>query len=172
MPKAKRRVKDHVDRILDRGSAPRSDANVVEFTSRLARIMTFCERLISNAYAELGLKHGEIDVLDALLLSPGEAQSPKTVGAALLCSSGAMTNRLDRLEEAGLIRRRHGISKDRRAVVLSITPEGRKAAKRASVLRDSLTDRLLPGLSVSERKTLVGLFRKMLVEFETSEPQI
>ncbi len=171
MPDPKR-VKDHVDRILDRGLAARSDANVVEFTSRLARIITFCERLISNAYAELGLKHGEVDVLDALLLNPDEPQSPKTVGAALLCSSGAMTNRLDRLEEAGMIRRRHGISKDRRAIVLLITPEGRKAAKRASLLRDSLTDRLLPGLSISERRTLVGLFRKMLVAFEASEPEI
>ena len=64
----------------------------------------YCERFVSETYAELNLKHGEVDVLDTLLLNADEPQSPKTVGAASLCSSGAMTNRLDRLEKAGLIK--------------------------------------------------------------------
>ena len=156
---------DHVDRVLDRSNKERSDADTVEYTARLARIATFSEKLIATAYAKLGLKHGEVDVLDSLLLST-TPQNPTTVGSSLLCSSGAMTNRLDRLEKAGLIRREYGTSTDRRAVLLSITPEGRKAARQARALRDALGPKLLPGLTKAERETLVGLFRKMLIAFE------
>ena len=156
---------DHVDRVLDRSGKARSDANTVEYTARLARVAVFSEKLITAAYAKLGLKHGEVDVLDALTLG-NAPQSPTSVGSSLLCSSGAMTNRLDRLEKAGLLSREYGTAADRRAVLLSITPEGRKAARQARALRDALGSQLLPGLTQAERETLVGLLRKMLISFE------
>ena len=160
---------DHVDRALDGFGTPLGDLPTVEFMSRLARIAAYCEKLLAEAYGPLGIKQGEVDVLNVLLLSPDEPQSPGTIGATLLCSSGAMTNRLDRLEKAGLVKRRHGKAQDRRTILIGITPEGRRVAKKASALREALTTKLIPGLSESERGDLVSLFRKMLVEFEKTE---
>jgi DNA-binding MarR family transcriptional regulator len=161
-------MKDHVDRMLEQAGVHRTDSGSVEVISRLFRVLAFVERRLAEAYAKAGVNRGEVDVLYALLRTPGEPQSPGQVASALLCSSGAMTNRLDRLERGGLINRRHGTD-DRRSVEVTITKEGRKAAERASAEREAILDRILPGLTKIERKTLVALLRKMLVQFEDGE---
>jgi DNA-binding MarR family transcriptional regulator len=78
-----------------------------------------------------------------------------------------MTNRLDGLEKAGLIRREHA-KDDRRSILLSLTKKGREATQRANAARESISAKLLPGLSVKDRKALVAILRRMLVEFEAS----
>jgi DNA-binding MarR family transcriptional regulator len=161
-------IEDHVDRMLEQAGVHRSDTGSVEVISRLFRVLSFVERRLAEAYDKAGLNRGEVDVLYALLRTPDAPQSPGEVASALLCSSGAMTNRLDRLERAGLIKRRHGTD-DRRSVEVTVTSEGRKAAEKASAAREAILDRILPGLTKMERKTLVGLLRKMLVEFERGE---
>lgn len=160
------RVKeDHVGRTLARAGVATTDSSVVEVVARLHRVVSYIDDRLEDAFGPLNLKQGEVEVLIALLFGPDEPQSPTKVASQLLCSTGAMTNRLDRLESAGLIRRQHD-TKDRRSILLSITPEGRKAVKRAIEARDALDPRLVPGLSATERKTLVGLLRKMLIAFE------
>jgi DNA-binding MarR family transcriptional regulator len=160
-------MKDHVDRMLEQAGVHRSDSGSVEVISRLFRVLAFVERRLGEAYREADLTRGEVDVLYALLRTPDVPQSPGQVASALLCSSGAMTNRLDNLERAGFITRRHGID-DRRSVQLMITPEGRKAAEKATTAREAVVDEVLPGLTKTDRKTLVSLLRKMLVAFESN----
>jgi DNA-binding MarR family transcriptional regulator len=84
-----------------------------------------------------------------------------------MCSTGAMTNGLDRLEESGYLRREYGTA-DRRSVLLVITADGQKIATRAKEARGALYRDLLPGLSMSERKALAGMLQRMLTEFEQS----
>ncbi len=158
---------DHIGRTLARAGVQTTDASTLEVVARLHRVVSYIDDHLADAFNELGLKQGEVDVLLTLALGPDEPQSPTGVASQLLCSTGAMTNRLDRLEKAGLIRREHD-TKDRRSVLLSITPEGKKAAKRASDARDALAEKLVPGLSAAERKTLVGLLRKMLLAHEAA----
>ncbi|HEY0797622.1 MAG TPA: MarR family transcriptional regulator, partial [Candidatus Baltobacteraceae bacterium] len=144
-----------------------TDTSTLEVVGRLHRVVSYIDGYIGPAFTDLGLKPGEVEVLLTLALGSGEPLSPTAVASQLLCSTGAMTNRLDRLEKSGLLKRQHD-TQDRRAILLSITTEGRKAAKRAAAARDALTDKLLPGLTMAERKTLVGLLRKMLVAFEAT----
>ena len=158
---------DHIDRAFARVVSPPKDAEVVEVVSRLYRVISHAEALLTTAFAEAGLKHGEVDVLQALTIYGEAPQTPTAVASSLLCSSGAMTNRLDRLENAGLLRREHG-KEDRRSILLSVTPEGRKAVKRASAAREAIGDKLVPGLTSAERKTLNGLLRKMLIAYEAN----
>ena len=143
-----------------------TDSSVVEVVARLHRTASYIDEHLEEAFNALGLKQGEVEVLLTLAMGPDEPQSPTGVASQLLCSTGAMTNRLDRLEKAGLIKRQHD-TKDRRSILLSITAEGKKAAKRAAEARDALAGELVPGLSAAERKALVGLLRKMLLGFES-----
>lgn len=154
--------------MLDQAGAPRSDTSTIEVLSRLYRILIFIEKRLAEAYGSAGLNRGEVDVLSALIRGNEAPQSPGLVASSLMCSSGAMTNRLDHLERAGFIQRQHGTD-DRRSVLLSITPEGRKVAERANAAREAIADHILPGLSGDDRKILVGLLRRMLIEFETAD---
>ncbi len=156
---------DYIDRTLDEAGIERTDAGTVEIIGRLFRLMTFVEKRLAHAYGGVALNHGEVDVLHALVRTGGEKQSPTRVAASLLCSSGTMTNRLDRLEKAGYLRREHG-TEDRRAILLSITPEGRAAIARADAAREAAADEFFPGITIAERKTFVRLMRKTLVEWE------
>jgi DNA-binding MarR family transcriptional regulator len=83
-------------------------------------------------------------------------------------SSGAITNRLDRLEQAGLIRRLPDPD-DRRGVLVELTAKGRRtyqkavgaAAKKEALVAAALTER--------EKKQLNALLRRMMLEFERRE---
>jgi DNA-binding MarR family transcriptional regulator len=79
-----------------------------------------------------------------------------------LVTSGAITQRLDRLEEKGLITRERSEA-DGRAVVVTLSPAGRAALDAA--LPDHLeTERaLLDGLPAEDREVLAGLLRRLLV---------
>ena len=79
-----------------------------------------------------------------------------------LVTSGAITQRLDRLEERGLITRGRSDA-DGRAVVVTLTPEGRAALDAA--LPDHLETEhgMLAGLTADERAQLAALLRRWLV---------
>src|SRR4051794_16833985 len=82
---------------------------------------------MTETLAEHGLKWEEWSVL-AILRRAGE---PYRLSAGELAqhaaiSSGAMTNRLDRLEANGLVRRLRDPS-DRRGVLVELTPKGIEA---------------------------------------------
>jgi DNA-binding MarR family transcriptional regulator len=79
-----------------------------------------------------------------------------------LVTSGAITQRLDRLEDRGLITRERSEA-DGRAVVVTLTPAGRAALDTA--LPDHLeTERqLLEGLPSADRVLLADLLRRLLV---------
>jgi DNA-binding MarR family transcriptional regulator len=86
-----------------------------------------------------------------------------------LVTSGAITQRLDRLEEKGLITRTRSDA-DGRAVVVTLTDSGREALDGA--LPDHLeTERgLLAGLSEADREQLAALLRRFLVSLGRLPP--
>lgn len=71
-----------------------------------------------------------------------------------------MTNRVDRLEERGLVRRRRD-REDRRGVVVSLTAGGRRAIDKAIQLRLDAADESLRSVSCKERRQLAALLRKV-----------
>ncbi|WP_348627131.1 MarR family transcriptional regulator [Mesorhizobium sp. M4B.F.Ca.ET.049.02.1.2] len=77
--------------------------------------------------SESGLNVGEFDVLTPLRRS-GEPYrlSPTQLYESAMISSGGMTNRLDRLECAGLVERRPD-PKDRRGKQIALTTGGKRA---------------------------------------------
>lgn len=161
---------DHVDRVRRRAHLPHDGETGVEVASRIFRFCSYLEERVGAAFATAGLRRSEADLLAALLRSPEPRLSAGLLAASTICSTGTMTNRLDRLERAGMIRR-HDDPQDRRGVLIELSSKGRKAIVAALAARDAIDGELAPGLTVAERRALAGLLRKALVAIETAPPR-
>ena len=86
----------------------------------------------------------------------------------LRLSTGAMTNRLDRLEEAGLIERLRDPD-DRRGVQVELTAPGREAYEQTTTAQAEKEALVASALSAREQKDLNALLRRMMITFEDFE---
>jgi DNA-binding MarR family transcriptional regulator len=113
-------------------------------------------------FAEAGLQRGEFDVL-ATLRRSGEPYmlSPTRLYEALMISSGGMTNRLDRLERAGLVERRPDPS-DRRGKLIALTERGKRVVDETIAHHVANEERLLSVLTQAEQETLNALLKKLI----------
>src|SRR3954464_9701072 len=111
-------------------------------------------------FAQAGLQPGEFDVL-ATLRRSGKPYllSPTQLYEALMISSGGMTNRLDRLERAGLVERRPAPD-DRRGKLIALTDAGRRVIDDTIGRHVASEERLLSVLPLAEQETLNALLRK------------
>ena len=113
-------------------------------------------------FAAAGLQPGEFDVL-ATLRRSGEPYmlSPTRLYEAAMISSGGMTNRLDRLERAGLVERRPDPN-DRRGKLIALTEAGKIVIDETIARHVANEQRLLSVLTQAEQETLDSLLRKLI----------
>lgn len=110
----------------------------------------------------LDLDTGEFDVLATLLRSGTPYQlRPTELFKSLMISSGGLTNRLLRLERAGLVNRRPSQS-DARSLLVELTSKGRDLAERAFREDMAVEAQLLDGLSDKERAELTKLLARLV----------
>lgn len=168
LPKMAKPERDAVDEILDQWKRIRPDLDLqaMGIIGRVGRFAAIGTRLMAAELERHGLQVGEFDVLAALRRS-GEPYrlTPGQLSRAMMLSSGAMTNRLDRLQAAGLIRREDD-PEDRRGIRVALTPAGLALADRAIVDHVAGEAALLQVLSRSERSQLGSLMRKLLASLE------
>lgn len=133
---------------------------------RIARLTKYIEVVLLQCHAEFGLGQGEFDVL-ATLRRSGEpfTLSPSQLYQSMMLSSGAMTSRLDRLENKGLIARTHS-KEDRRAVHVSLTAEGKALIDKALPQHIQCQSALLAGVSAEDRPMLLQILKSWLNQFE------
>jgi DNA-binding MarR family transcriptional regulator len=99
--------------------------------ARIHRASALLLRRASAAVQRAGLKLGEFDVLSALRRSGAPfSLTPSELAERVMMSPGGLTNRLDRLEAAGLVRRTVA-SSDRRSRDVALTAKGRRTVDRA-----------------------------------------
>jgi DNA-binding MarR family transcriptional regulator len=159
---------DPVDAILAQWQRERPDLDVspMGIIGRMTRLSKHLERAIQAVFSDFDLHAGEFDVLATLRRSGQPYQlSPTELFNTLMVSSGTMTHRIDRLEEAGLVDRIPDPS-DRRGTLIQLTDQGFKrieAAVEAHVVNEH---RLLSSLKEAERQTLAQLLRQLLISFE------
>jgi len=162
---------DDVDRIVQAWRSERSDVDFkpLEVLSRVTRISKHLERLRRAVFSVHGLDVWEFDVLATLRRAGKPYQlTPTALMAQTLVTSGAMTNRINRLEARGLVSRRPD-SDDGRRVVVALAEPGKKLVDRA--LDDLLAaeQRALEPLNATERHELVGLLRSLSLHIESPE---
>ena len=169
-------ARDHVDLVLDQWRAvrPELDTSPVAIVARIGRIANLFDQSIGALMAGHGLSRSSWDVLASLRrVGPPYQLSPTELYQALMRSSGAMTNRLHRLEEAGLIERRPDPG-DGRGRLVRLRPRGRKLVDKVASGHLENENRLLGGLTEAERRELGKVLRKLALFLEqgvSSQPR-
>ena len=159
---------DEVDAILTAWALERPDVDTtpMQVLSRVSRLSRHLDLERRKAFAAHHLETWEFDVLSSLRRE-GEpyALTPGALMNELLVSSGTMTNRIDRLEHAGLVTRTPSPS-DRRAVVVSLTDEGKRRVDSALISLLECERTILAPLNNPEKAELASLLRPLLLTFE------
>ena len=165
-------LRDEVDELVTRWGAERPDLDVepLQVLSRVSRLARHLDRARTAAFASHGLQAYEFDVLSALRRQgPPYQLTPGALLRATLVTSGTMTNRIDRLTEAGLVSRQPD-PQDRRGVPVALTDRGAAAVDAA--LEDLLRSEreLHTGLDGAQRDELAALLRILLAPFDAGDP--
>ena len=159
---------DHVDHLIEqwRDVRPDLDVSPMEVIARISRLCRILERRTEAVYTEYGLNRAQFGVLAALRRAgPPYRLSPTELYSSLLISSGAMTNRLDRLTAAGYVRRTPDPD-DGRSMLVALTAKGKRLIDRLLDLHYETERDLLAPLSAPERETLAQGLRELLIRFE------
>jgi DNA-binding MarR family transcriptional regulator len=158
---------DDVDAIVDAWARERPDLDVapLQVLSRVTRLGQYLDSARSLAFTRHELDGWEFDVLAALRRSGDPyALSPGQLAAATLVTSGTITNRVDRLEARGFVRREPDPT-DRRGVRVLLTAQGQTRVDGA--IKDLLESEreILSGISEDESATLAQLLRQLMQRF-------
>ncbi len=158
--------KDLIDDLQNDWSVQRPDLDpepmgVVLRIQALAKILA---QQAAESLEEYGLQWWQYDVL-ATLRRQGKPfmLAASELAEAGMLSSGAMTNRIDKLEAEGLVDRRPDID-DRRRVLVKLTTKGLELIESATEARFETALSFLDNLSPMQRKELSDLLRLVLME--------
>ena len=161
-------LRDEVDELVAgwRAERPDLDTEPLQVLSRVSRLARHLDIARRAAFAGHGLEPWEFDVLSALRRQgPPYELSPGALLRITLVTSGTMTNRIDRLEEAGLVRR-HPDPQDKRGVLVRLTAQG--SARVDAALAELLTSEraLLHPIPAASRQALADLLRALLAPLD------
>ena len=164
---------DGIDQVEQawRRERPDIDVSSVGIVSRIWRVSRYLERARKERLAELGTDRVALDVLAMLRRSgPPYRRTAGELTHASLITPGGVTQRLEKLERAGLVTR-HTHPEDRRRVEVELTPVGMQLVD--SVLADLMEheSRLLDELSSAERDDLRRTLKRLLARFEQPDPR-
>jgi len=156
---------DHVDEILTQWSEvkPDLDASPMGIIGRICRLSVFLVKEQVRVFEQYNLDFASFDVLATLFRNgPSHKLTPTQLAHSMIVTPGAVTQRLARLEEKGLIVRTHNTG-DRRVVSVQLTDEGKQLVE--AVLPDHLSNeqRMLSQFNTDELEDLASLLRRMLV---------
>jgi DNA-binding MarR family transcriptional regulator len=164
--------RDHIDRWLDEiaEQLPMLDLRVEGIVDRINGIQRRIRRMLDETLEEHGLTSGEWHALGRLSRAPDGRASAGELAAKVELSSAAMTNRLDRLEKAGLVRRVPD-ENDRRSVQIEVTDEGRQLYERAVEAQAAKEAIVAEALNPKQQDELNDLLRRLMLAFERREAQ-
>jgi DNA-binding MarR family transcriptional regulator len=162
------RTRDSVDEHVERAvrEFPEIDPMVESIVSRIDILARYLRKGWAEALAQHDLSEGEYKVLVKLGLA-GEPYrlSPGELSEHLMVSTGAMTNRIDRVEERDLVVRKPD-PHDRRGVLVELTARGKEVLADAVRTQAVNEARLVDVLAVDEQESLSDLLRKLLIHFQ------
>lgn len=158
--------RDAVDRIIGEWGAVRPDLDVspIEVVGRISRVSRLIDRELAKNFAAHGIEDWMYDVL-ATLRRIGEPHelTPGELIRQTMVTTGAITNRIDRLEQRGFVERRPNPD-DRRSVGVRLTQEGLTLVDAVARTHLETEQRLLGALSERQRATLGSLLRTLALD--------
>jgi DNA-binding MarR family transcriptional regulator len=160
---------DFVDEIIEqwRTERPDLDPSPIGVVGRISRASRAMDLRLRERYATFGLGEGDFDLLVTIRRNgPPYRLTPTQLGARMMITSGAVTKRVDRLIEMGLVRRSVAEG-DARSLPVALTDAGIALTEEAMAAHMENEERILAALSPVERNQLAGLLRKLLISFES-----
>jgi DNA-binding MarR family transcriptional regulator len=164
---------DRVARIQAEWARERPDVDVRPqgVIGRLHRVAGLLTDRLCLVYKRFGLSEGEFDVLAALRRAgPPFERAPGELAAFTMVTTGAMSKRIDRLEQAGLVTRRTSDT-DGRGRVVALTAAGRELIDQAFTEHMRNEQRLLADLTAAEADALESLLTTWLAHLESPAPR-
>jgi len=155
---------DHVDLVLEQWSEQRPDldASPMAVLGRLKRLAQLVDTELRRNFARHDLDSASFDVLATLRRSNDEhSLTPAGLMRSSMVTSGAITQRLDRLEARGLVRRTPSET-DGRGVQVTLTEDGLRLIDSVLPAHIETEDKLLAGLPAAEREQLAHTLRTLL----------
>ncbi len=159
---------DRIDEILEQWQreSPQLDVSALAVTGRVMRIARLLEKHRETVLAEYGLNVWSFDVLATLRRQGSPYQlKPTDLYGLLMLSSGAMTNRIDRLEEDGVVVRLRDPD-DRRSVIVQLTPKGIELMDTVMPVLFEKEKQFLEQFTKTETQTFTKLLRRFLLSFD------
>jgi DNA-binding MarR family transcriptional regulator len=164
-------VRDAVDVMVEHWQRQQPQLDVVSkaVSIRLRRIAHHLEREVRRELARLDVELWELDMLLALYNAEGRRLGAGDLLRASQVTSGAITNRLARLEQRGWVRRDVDPS-DRRQVLVTLTDAGWDKAAQLVVTKTESERQFFAPMDAEMLGRLAGDLRTLLVAIEGPAP--
>ena len=159
---------DAVDRIAEQwaGERPELDVGPMLVVGRIHRVAELLDQGLRPVFAQAELGNGDFDVLASLRRAGAPYKlTPTELAGTTMVTSGAVTKRVDRLVQQGLVERTVS-STDGRGRVVALTGKRRQVQEDLHPQHLANEDRLLGALDADERRQLGDLLSKLLLSLE------
>ena len=159
---------DAIDRLVTQWARekPELDTEPMAIMGRLLRVAKYMENEVAQLHKQYDLTLGEFDVLATLRRSGEPFQlTPSELIDSMMLTSGAMTNRLDKLTSKGLIIRQNNQS-DRRSLPVQLTKQGVLLIDRVVEEHVVIQRQLVKGLSQEQKKQISQNLKCLMYELE------
>lgn len=157
--------KDSIDQLQSDWAQQRPDLDVrpMGVVLRIQALAKILGDQAASRLQEFNLQWWQYDVL-AVLRRQGDpfCMAATKLADTTLLTSGAMTNRIDHLEAAGLVRRIKDPD-DRRRVLVQLTGKGLGLVDRASEARFEAAQEALEGFTPEQIRALSDLLRQVMI---------
>ncbi|MGQ4516151.1 MarR family transcriptional regulator [Streptomyces sp. DW26H14] len=136
---------------------------------RLRRITHRLETELKRELVPHGIELWALELLACLLRAPGRRLTASRLAAEMQLTSGAVSNRVAKLEAKGLLVRDFA-PHDRRSVTVTLTHEGASCAEAVFATKTETELRLFSPLSAEDRRRLNSSLRTVLLSLEADIP--
>ena len=157
-------TQDNIDKILAQWQceAPALDVSSLAVVGRVLKLAQLLNKHRETVLADFDLTVWSFDMLATLRRQgPPYQLKPTELYKWLMLSSGAMTNRIDRLEKDGLVTRLRDPD-DRRSVIVQLSKAGAERIDAAMPVLFEREKQFLADLSRTETADLIMLLRQFL----------
>jgi DNA-binding MarR family transcriptional regulator len=149
---------------------PDLDFGAVSVLTRLLKLRGYVDTGLQSVFRAYGLTAPDFTALVTLArVGDTSGVSQQRLAAELALTPGTVSVRIDRLVSEGLAERRPDPA-SKRSTLVALTAAGLDLFERVIPAHLANEERMLAALSAPERQQLTGLLRKLLVEFEGSQP--
>jgi len=155
---------DAVERIISQWNElrPDVDSTPIGVIGRVSRLSRLIDRRLGENFARFGIENWMYDVLATLRRQgdPFELMAGELVRQSMV-TTGAITNRIDRLEQRGLVERAR--TDDRRKVLVRLTKQGFDLVEDVVIDHMATEREILAALSPRQQQELAKLLRVTLL---------